>query len=50
MFLTLEDSNILIPENKDKLTESIPDNIEMKYIYSIWNTLSDSIQKFSTIN
>lgn len=50
MFYSLESLNILIPENLDKLIESIPKEIEMKFIYSIWNILAELIQKFSTIN
>lgn len=50
MFYSLDSLNMLIPENKDKLIESIPNECQMKYIYSIWNILAELIQKFSTVN
>ena len=50
MFLALAESmDILIPENLPSLIESIPADVEMKYIFSFWKLLSDLMSKLERI-
>ena len=49
MFAALDSTDILIPENLPTLIESIPADVEMKYIFSFWKLLSDLMSKLERI-
>lgn len=47
MLLSIDDLNLMIPElDMNKLADSLPAGIKMKYIYSIWNSLAELIKNF----
>ncbi len=47
MLLNIDGLNLMIPElDMSKLAETLPNEIKMKYIYSIWNSLAELIKNF----